>query len=287
MSVYYFSGTGNSLAVARRLSEALHEKLICIPAVMSQGRIAGEGDLIGIVYPVYNHIVPFIIKRFVERLDLPKGKYVFAACTYGDNPCASLELLDKIIKKQGSFLSAGFALKMPYNYISPASRFRSVFRPFVLKENTPDQTAGLLEDCENKMVEIINTVGKRDKAEIDIRCKELEHLIDFLNLRNTLQKNVWLKIAGYKEKTKLPYIECVTLMDHGFFVDEKCAGCGTCERICPVGNIRIIHGRRRNGCIAASNALPAFSGAQSRRFSLGRGQKTARDITIPMLRRKK
>jgi flavodoxin len=39
VEVYYFSGTGNSLAVARDIAEKIKGKLISIPSVMEKEKI--------------------------------------------------------------------------------------------------------------------------------------------------------------------------------------------------------------------------------------------------------
>jgi NAD-dependent dihydropyrimidine dehydrogenase PreA subunit len=56
-------------------------------------------------------------------------------------------------------------------------------------------------------------------------------------------KKAWLRIAGYNESTDLPFLESIKLMDHGFRADENCTGCGTCEKVCPVGDIKMEGGR--------------------------------------------
>jgi MinD superfamily P-loop ATPase len=49
-----------------------------------------------------------------------------------------------------------------------------------------------------------------------------------------------------KDKAKEPMdsdLKCFELMpltDKSIIVDEKCTRCGTCARICPVGNIKIV-----------------------------------------------
>ncbi len=50
----------------------------------------------------------------MEKLDLDE-KYVFAVCTYGDSPCIALEELEQLVESCESKLSAGFAVRMPYN----------------------------------------------------------------------------------------------------------------------------------------------------------------------------
>ena len=72
VEIYYFSGTGNSLVVARDIAEKTNGKLIPIPSVMDKERITTDADVIGIVFPVYHAIfdgMPLIIGRFVRKME--------------------------------------------------------------------------------------------------------------------------------------------------------------------------------------------------------------------------
>jgi len=53
IEIYYFSGTGNSLVVARDIAEKMNGNLISIPSVMDKESITTDADVIGIVFPVY------------------------------------------------------------------------------------------------------------------------------------------------------------------------------------------------------------------------------------------
>ena len=67
--IYYFSGTGNSLVVARDIAKKINGQFISIPSVVHQEIIKTEADMIGIVFPMYHHGVPLIIKRFINKMD--------------------------------------------------------------------------------------------------------------------------------------------------------------------------------------------------------------------------
>ncbi len=78
--IYYFSGTGNSLYVARDIAEKTNGKLISIPAVMNKQSIKTDANSIGIVFPVYMaHLygIPLIVERFIKKLEDIGSKYIF------------------------------------------------------------------------------------------------------------------------------------------------------------------------------------------------------------------
>jgi len=241
--IYYFSGTGNSLVIARDIAEKINGNLIPIPSVIDKKSIKTDADIVGIVFPVYNHGIPFIIKRLINKMDTLDKKYIFGVCTYGDNPCLSLEYLDNIVKSKNGKLAAGFAVKMPYNYISPTLVLKNFLKSFTLREIPIEKQQKMFREWEKKLESIYQFLKARKKGEIESKAKVIEHLVDFLNLRETLQKTTWLKIAGFEGHTDLPFQESIQLMDHGFNCDDKCISCNICSKLCPVMNIEMVDGR--------------------------------------------
>ena len=79
--IFYFTATGNSLFVARELGG---KNIISIPQALKKGELVYEADEIGIVYPVYGHMPPNLVKDFLKVAKL-KADYFFAVLTYGNN----------------------------------------------------------------------------------------------------------------------------------------------------------------------------------------------------------
>mgnify|MGYP006284756595 CR=1 FL=1 len=240
--VYYFSGTGNSLVVARDISKKIGGELISIPTVMGKDVIKINADMIAIVFPVYHQGLPFIISRFVNKIDNLEGKYIFAVCTYGDSPGISLKYLNETIKTKGGRLAAGFAIKMPYNYITPSFTIKSFYNSFKLRKVEKKDQERMFSNCQDKVNQIVKYVKAQKDGRIETEAEIIENIVDFLNLRDTLQKYIWLKVANFKGETNLPFQECLQLMDYGFKYEGNCASCGICEKICPVDNIKLVNG---------------------------------------------
>ena len=64
--VLYFSATGNSLYVARELAGE-HGETLSIPQLMRKGQFEIEADEIGLVYPVYGHMPPYMVRQFIKK----------------------------------------------------------------------------------------------------------------------------------------------------------------------------------------------------------------------------
>jgi len=240
--IYYFSGTGNSLVVARGIAEKTNGKLISIPSVMDKESIKTDADMIGIVFPMYHHGIPLIIKRFVNKLDNLDKKYIFGVCTYGGSPGICIKYLDKIIKSNGGRLAAGFAVNMPYNYIFPSFVLKDFFNSFALREISPEKQQKMFDNWKKKLESICEYVQAQKVGKFETKAEVIEYLVR-LFLRETLQKSVWLKVAGFEGDTNLSFQESLQLMDWGFRYDDKCNGCGICLKICPERNIEMIDGR--------------------------------------------
>ena len=67
MTIFYFTGTGNSLAVAKGIAGD-SGKLISIPQVIDSCTTEYKDDCIGIVFPVYGFRAPFMVTDFKSRL---------------------------------------------------------------------------------------------------------------------------------------------------------------------------------------------------------------------------
>ncbi|MBA7532457.1 hypothetical protein ES705_24683 [subsurface metagenome] len=231
--IYYFSGTGNSLAVARDIAENIDGKLISIPSVMDKESIILDAEVIGIVFPVYYETyggIPQIVKRFVCKLNNIESKYIFAVCTYGSASIVTLNFLARIIKCRGGRLAAKFTVNMPAN-IYPFLAIKKHQKMF---------------DIWKKYIDVIGKyVRKRKKGKFNTANVLVGKAYLLLKLFGLplllLYKNTTIKQLQKGTNSSLrSYDELLPLMDRSFDVDEKCDGCQICAKVCPVNNIRMI-----------------------------------------------
>ncbi|MGN1355004.1 MAG: hypothetical protein ACI4V2_08850 [Alloprevotella sp.] len=79
-----FSGTGNSAAVARRLSEATGEHIYRIDGWEPKALPAlAEGERLGFVFPVYGWDMPRVMRHYLEKITLPAtadDTYIYIWC---------------------------------------------------------------------------------------------------------------------------------------------------------------------------------------------------------------
>lgn len=110
--VFYFTGTGNCLYVARKFAE----NPLSIPQIIRQDKLEFEADEIGIVYPIYGHLAPQIVQEFIRKARL-KAPYLFSILTYGNRKCSATELWNNLATENGTRFDYITTLKMVDNFL--------------------------------------------------------------------------------------------------------------------------------------------------------------------------
>lgn len=240
--IYYFTGSGNSLAVARTIAEKINGKLISIPSVMGQESIKSQAGVIGFVFPVYYATfgesgIPMIVERFIRKLKNLGSRYIFAICTHGGAPVKTIESFREMIHSQGGNLSAGFAVKMgnPYSAMEKIEHvlFQKELEIDCKREN--EKRRKISNDWEEKLKDICEYIDARKKGKFETQGKVIKRI---LSPYYAFQKGAALH--RYRElslTTKQTLEELIPLADSSFYSDQKCSGCGTCVKVCPVNNI--------------------------------------------------
>jgi ferredoxin len=258
--IYYFTGTGNSLAAARAICACLGDcELVSIPTLAgSPAEIVPAADRVGIVCPVYDFGLPSIVAEFAQRLDLSGSGYSFAVLTMGGMGGSALHQLDHIIRLHGgSQLDASFTVRMPGN--------------FVPLYNPPQG---------QKQEEILTSAQER----ID----EIAGIIDkgLMVRPGTSPLTSLLKYFTYAG-----FIKTVHESDKAFIADEKCTACGTCARVCPVENIVMAHERPSwkhhcELCLACMHFCPVAA-IQMGSKTATRGRYTNPSVTIADMKKQR
>ena len=83
--IFYFSGTGNNLKVAKTISENISNAEIIPMGSSHIYEFEGSYESIGFVYPVYFAGLPAKVADYISKLILPEDKdiYYYKLITFG------------------------------------------------------------------------------------------------------------------------------------------------------------------------------------------------------------
>lgn len=112
MKIFYFTGTGNSLYIAKRFGGELYS----IPQVLKGDANIFEDEKIGIIFPTYGFSIPTIVREFIEKITL-KSPYIFAIMTCGNNSGDSTKYFTFFAKKHNIKVNYSNSIKMVGNHI--------------------------------------------------------------------------------------------------------------------------------------------------------------------------
>ncbi|MBD3244083.1 MAG: hypothetical protein GF331_26055 [Chitinivibrionales bacterium] len=113
--ILYFSGTGNSLVVARDIARRSGGEPVPIGTLADRERITVTADVVGIVYPVYFTTLPVIVQELAAKLENISDTYLFAVATYGGSAGISFKQLDRLLAARGGTLAACYGVHMTQN----------------------------------------------------------------------------------------------------------------------------------------------------------------------------
>lgn len=210
--IYYFSGTGNSLAAARSICRHLGDcELVPIASLPGTPKdIIPAADRVGIVCPVYDLGLPSIVAEFAQRLDLSRAGYCFAVLTMGGFGASALHQLDDLVfARSRRHLDAAFTVKMVGNFVPLYEPAKGAKRE------------KLLADAEDRLVGIAKKI----------------------DMGLTVPPDSALLTGFLKRFMYEGFIRQIHDADKNFLADEKCTSCGTCAEVCPVHNIDMVNGK--------------------------------------------
>ena len=201
--IYYFTGTGNSLAVAQKIANKIENSTIySIPQVTNKQKSI-KGNLIGIVCPIYMYNIPHIVADFISTIK--SADYIFLVYAGGGHLGGAIKDLLKIFASNNLTVSAVCNVPMPSNYTPYGA--------------TPkEKQKELFAQVESHVDHIVEIVTKKETY--------------FARPTNSFFETYIHPGLVYK----LGYSQIYRL-DNSYTVDDKCNGCSICQKVCPVNNI--------------------------------------------------
>jgi ferredoxin len=205
--VRWFSATGNSLAAARFLAEALGAASLR-PLLLPEERASGPARRYLFAFPLFYLGWPEAVGRAIRDFPLQAGDDVCALVTRGVKGMgAVLGRLARELASRGLDLRYGAYLDMPLNDVTL----------FSVRDDSRNRAS--LERAGRRLPSIAAGIasGRRHRD------------IEPFAFMGPVRRRVYL---GRIESSHL-----------NFLADASCTGCGICARLCPLGRIRMTDGQ--------------------------------------------
>jgi ferredoxin len=225
--LYVYTGTGNSLWIARQLALELKEATLEFMPNLSRD-LKVEADGVGIIFPVHIWGLPNHVVQFINHLQAKPETYFFALAVNAGQPAATLLQLQKLMSTRKWSLALGYSIVMPSNYIPWGG------------PGPIDTQQRLYREAQEKLKAIAGPILRGERKKVD---------------KGPLWQNIlfsWIYKMSFRSVHKL---------DKNFWVDNKCNSCGICLKVCPASNIEMINERlawlhRCEQCLACLQWCP-------------------------------
>ncbi len=202
MTICYFTATGNSLYVARRLGGERKS----IPQLMRKTPIRIRDDAVGIVCPVYCGEMPKMVRTFLEKAEI-ETDYFFFIYTNGMADTVARPNAELAAKKAGLTLHYSAAIRMVDNYL-PGFEMQNQIK-----------TAGE-KKIEAQIEQVCLEIARRSENTVKLT---VARRAEMALVHNTMGRAILKGSAA-----------------QSYVVSDDCIRCGVCAKVCPANNITVI-----------------------------------------------
>lgn len=209
----YLSGTGNTKHCIEKLLHLLDDTAQAIPIEsLNAMEILPQHDFIVLAYPVQFSNAPIMVRDFIKRYSsLWKGKKILCVATMGLFSGDGAGCSARLLKKYGAKVVGGLHIQMP----------DSVCDVKLLKKSV-EQNKEIVKAADKKIEETAEKIKKGEYPHDGIYFYD--------RIAGLLGQRLWCygKTKDYSGGPK---------------IGSECIGCGSCEKLCPMENLRMENGK--------------------------------------------
>lgn len=209
--ILYFSGTGNSEYVAKRIGKELDDEVINLFARIRSGEYSpiNSNRPWVIVVPTYAWRIPRIVQEWLEKTSLTGNRDIYFIMTCGGSIGNAGQYLQKLCAAKNLNYFGCLAIAMPENYIALFT--------------TPAK--------EEAMATIQQAESVIDKAALCMKDKQAFAPAEITlpdRLNSGMVNHVFYPLFVHAKK---------------FYATDDCISCGKCADVCPLTNIHLEAGK--------------------------------------------
>lgn len=218
--IFYFTGTGNSLYVAKELDSDIYS----IPQVLRSKELDFASEKIGIVCPVYGHEMPAMVKEFIKRASF-QTSYFYLILTYGANHGGAAQIADKYIR----------SVEKKADYITTVEMVDNFLPGFDM-----DQQTSMDKQVEKQIAKVKADIGSnRQEIQKATLKDKTAHKIYTTMVKNA-PETIWADYivteacVGCGICTRVCPAGCIHLKEqHAVHSGINCQACYACVQVCP------------------------------------------------------
>lgn len=256
--IFYFTGTGNSLAAARIIAEATDDLLVDIGMAYKHKDFdftLEQSEPIGFVFPTYAWTTPGIVDNFIAKANFRTGNketftpeycYAVVSCAAFVGKTAT-SFGKRLLEKQGINLDASFSIKSVGNCT------------YLYAPAQGERRTKLLSEADKQARHVA----------LRIRTRECVHA----EAKNPV--GILLSCATDKEEKPRSTKEFYTL--------PTCISCGKCSEVCPTNTITLIGGTPRWAEMGCTQCLGCLHRCPVNAIQYGKRTETRGRFVNPVL----
>lgn len=223
--IYYYSGTGNSGYVARKLADKLSVDAVDLGERIKTGAMeAIKDDTVILVTPTYCWRVPRIVEDYWNQIEV-EAETLYLVMTCGSGIGGAPVYEEKMAREKNLAYGGAFEVIMPENYIAMFDAPKAA------------EARAIIAKADKKIDEIAERIAAKKAG-----AKKAGLLGRLLTSINGAYYALFVKAKP-------------------FYAKDNCISCGECERRCILANVKLTEGRpvwydRCTHCMACMNYCP-------------------------------
>ena len=217
--IYCYSGSGHCLDMARSIARGLGDTDIVLMRSFPEKTDATEAKRVGFVFPCYGGGLPGDVESYVKAIRISPDAYKFAVEQYAGYMGCGLHKIDEIVGLDY------------WNTVSNHSTCIWLMPHGLTVPPTSKKTAQKRLDKKAAQVSADVKAGRRSEKKPPKKAVFALESKAFSGMHSKRAKK--------------------------FAASDACIGCGTCEKVCPRGNITLVRGKPSFGtdCIGCLSCV--------------------------------